>query len=125
MKCVSGCSVVIDFRLQQYIEWKVGKVIPIKGKFGFRVTLYYLDLPKKVQQKSGFTTEREANVARDQTVGELYSGDYIVYENISVKEFLEFWLDAEYRKVGNPVNTYLSFRNVIQNQIVPYLGTKK
>ena len=116
---------MIDFRLQQYIEWKVGKVIPIKGKFGFRVTLYYLDLPKKVQQKSGFTTEREANVARDQTVGELYSGDYIVYENILVKEFLEFWLDAEYRKVGNPVNTYLSFRNVIQNQIVPYLGTKK
>ena len=35
MKCVSGCSVMIDFRLQQYIEWKVGKVIPIKGKIWF------------------------------------------------------------------------------------------
>lgn len=116
---------MIDFRLQQYIEWKVGKVIPIKGKFGFRVTLYYLDLPKKVQQKSGFTTEREANVARDQTVGELYAGDYIVYENILVKEFLEFWLDMEYRRVGKPVHTYLSFRSIIRNKIIPYLGTKK
>ena len=89
------------------------------------MTLYYLDLPKKVQQKSGFTTEREANVARDQTVGELYAGDYIVYENILVKEFLEFWLDMEYRRVGKPVHTYLSFRSIIRNKIIPYLGTKK
>lgn len=52
---------MIDFRLQEYIEWKVGKVIPIKKKFGFRVTLYYPDMPRKVQQKSGFTTEKKAN----------------------------------------------------------------
>lgn len=116
---------MIDFRLQEYIEWKVGKVIPIKNKFGFRVTLYYLDMPRKVQQKSGFTTEKEANIARDKTVGELYAGDYIVYENILVKEFLEFWLDMEYRRVGKPVHTYLSFRSIIRNKIIPYLGTKK
>ena len=49
----------------------------------------------------------------------------MIYENILVKEFLEFWLDMEYRRVGKPVHTYLSFRSIIRNKIIPYLGTKK
>ena len=116
---------MIELKTQQYIEWKVGKVIPIKEKYGYRVTLYYLDMPEKIQQKSGFTTEKEANVARDQTVGELYAGKYIVYDNITLKEYLEFWVDEEYRKVGKSVQTYSSFKGVIDHHIVPYLGTKK
>ena len=58
---------MIDLKLQQYIDWNVGSVIPIKNKFGYRVTLKYIDGDKKIQQKSGFATEKEAMASRDRT----------------------------------------------------------
>ena len=116
---------MIDLRLQEYIEWKVGNVTPIKGKYGYRVTLFYLDMPERIQQKSGFLTVKEANAARDRTVGELYSGDYIVYDNVTVKEFLEFWVDTEYKQLGKRVQTYMSFKQTIEHHIIPYIGNKK
>ena len=91
-----------DLSLQQYVEWEVKNVMPIKGKYGYRVILKYMDGSERPQQKSGFATEKEANAARDKTIGELYAGTYVVYSNVSVKEFLEF---------GNPNGTLTRLKN--------------
>ena len=76
-----------DLSLQQYVEWEVKNVMPIKGKYGYRVILKYMDGSERPQQKSGFATEKEANAARDKTIGELYAGTYVVYSNVSVEGF--------------------------------------
>ena len=52
---------IIDLSLQQYVDWEVKPVIPIKGKFGYRVVLKYIDGTERTQQKSGFRTEKESN----------------------------------------------------------------
>ena len=82
-----------DLTLQQYVDWEVKNVIPIKGKYGYRVILKYMDGSERSQQKAGFLTEKDANVARDITLGELYAGKYVVYANVRVKEFMEFWVE--------------------------------
>ena len=51
---------IIDLSLQQYVDWEVKPVIPIKGKFGYRVVLKYIDGTERTQQKSGFKTDKEA-----------------------------------------------------------------
>ena len=48
-----------------YESWKISDVRRIKGKFGYKVTLIYSDGSTKVQQKSGFKTEKECKKARD------------------------------------------------------------
>lgn len=45
-----------DLSLQQYVEWEVKNVMPIKGKYGYRVILKYMDGSERPQQKSGFAT---------------------------------------------------------------------
>ena len=72
----------LDLTLQQYVEWEVTNVMPLKGKYGYRVILKYMDGSSRQQQKAGFETEKEANAVRDKTVGELHSGKYIVYTNV-------------------------------------------
>lgn len=63
-----------DLSLQQYVEWEVSNVMRIKGKFGYRVFLKYMDESIRPQQKAGFENEKEASIARDKTIGELYLG---------------------------------------------------
>lgn len=46
-----------------------------------------MDGYERSQQKSGFKTEKEAKVAREKTIAELYAGTYIVYENVKVYDF--------------------------------------
>jgi len=41
------CGMKFDLSLQKYVEWEVSNVMPLKGKFGYRVFLIYMDGPKK------------------------------------------------------------------------------
>lgn len=116
---------IIDLSIQQYVEWEVKQVIPIKGKFGYRVVLKYMDGSDRSQQKSGFKTEKEAKAAREKTVGELYAGTYIVYENVKVSEFLEFWLEEDILKRVRSDETYSAYSNSVYRHIIPILGKKK
>ena len=114
-----------DLSLQQYVEWEVKNVMPIKGKYGYRVILKYMDGSERPQQKSGFATEKEANAARDKTIGELYAGTYVVYSNVSVKEFLEFWLEEDIRNRVGSAETYDTYRSIVKNHIIPHWGKRK
>ena len=116
---------IIDLSLQQYVDWEVKPVIPIKGKFGYRVVLKYIDGTERTQQKSGFRTEKESNAARDNTIGKLHAGTYIVYENVKVSDFLEFWLKEDICKRVRSEETYAAYSNIVYNHIIPILGNKK
>ena len=114
-----------DLNFQKYVEWEVSNVMPLKGKFGYRVFLIYMDGSKKPQQKAGFDTEKEANAARDKTIGELYSGTYVVYANVRVKDFMEFWVEEEIQNRVESSETYATYAGIVKNHIVPVLGGRK
>lgn len=114
-----------DLTLQKYVEWEVTEVMPLKGKFGYRVILKYIDGSKRTQQKSGFVNEKKANEARDKTVGELYAGKYIVYANVRVKDFMEFWVEEDIQNRVGSSETYDTYRSIVYNHVIPGLGNKK
>ena len=109
----------------KYVDWKITNVMQIKNKYGYRVTLIDFDGSKTVQQKSGFLTRKEANEARNITIGELYSGTYIVVSDISVNDFFEWWLEEDVKKRIGTYNTYMSYRSAVRNHIIPKLNKKK
>ena len=100
-------------------------VMKIRGVYGYRVILKYRDGSEKTQQKSGFPTKREASFSREETIAQLYSGTYIVFDNVSVTEFLEYWLEADIKERTDSHETYYSFSGIVRNHIVPELGKKR
>lgn len=115
----------LDLSLQRYVEWEVSNVMPIKGKYGYRVFLKYMDGTVRPQQKAGFETEKEANAARDKTIGELYAGTYVVYANVRVKEFMEFWVEEDIRNRVGSNETYEAYASIAYKHIIPILGGKR
>ena len=110
-----------ELNLESYVDWKVYNVTKIKKGFGYRIVLFYKDGTEKVQQRSGFKTKKEANKDRDKIIGQLYSGTYVVYKNILLKDFLQFWLEKEVKlKVTN--FSYNAYRNSVNNYIIPAIG---
>ncbi|MCD8120875.1 MAG: site-specific integrase [Clostridiales bacterium] len=116
---------VLDLNLQKFVDWEVKGVMQIKGKYGYRVILKYMDGTERTQQKAGFVSEKEANAARDRTLGELYSGKYVVYESVRVKDFLVFWLDEDILNRVGSSETYDTYRGMVYNHIIPALGNRK
>ena len=110
-----------DLKLQQFVDWKVYNVTPIKNKFGYRVVLIYADGTKIPQQKSGFATKKAANTDRDKTLGELYSGTYVVYTSVKVKDFMLFWLEKEMRPHITS-GSYETYSNIVNNHVIPAMG---
>ena len=53
-----------------YNDWKVLSITKIKNKYGFRVALNYGDGKKVIQQKSGYQTRREAEMARNNIIAQ-------------------------------------------------------
>lgn len=72
-----------NLELAKYVDSKVSPVMPLKGKWGYRVFLIFMDGSQIPQQKSGFLTEKEANVAREKTIGALAKTD----EDLLVSKF--------------------------------------
>lgn len=116
---------MLDLKLQRYIDWKVKPVMRIKNGYGYRVILKYMDGSEKAQQKAGFQTKKEAEKARELTVAELHTGSYIVYANVTVNEFMDFWLENDIAGRVGSASTYDSFAANVKNHIKPALGVKK
>lgn len=116
---------MLDLSLQNYMDWYVKPVMKIKSAYGFRVILKYTDGSEKVQQKAGFPTKREAEKAREKTIAQLYNGSYIVYANILVSEYMEYWLEHDLRGRAKSEETYYTFSEIVKNHIVPAIGNKR
>lgn len=106
-----------------YVDFKVGEVIKLKNRYGYRITLIYPDGSEKIQQKGGFVKEKEAKKARDLTVAELYSGSFVVDESLKVKDFLSEWHETVIKK--KKATTYSSYHYQLKNHIYPALGNLK
>lgn len=106
---------------KRYIDYKVYEVTPIKNKYGFRVKLIFDDSTELVQQKSGYTSKREAKNERDKIIGELYSGTYIVQTKLTVRDFYIFWLENE-MKIRITDDSYKAYKNIICHHIIPKIG---
>lgn len=83
--------------------------------------LTFADERTKTQQHAGFTTKREANAFRDEVIGQLHTGTYIVYGKIWVEEFMIFWLEDIMRPRITD-DTYTTYKSAIKNYIVPQIG---
>lgn len=115
-----------EIKLKPYVSYDVSNVLAIKGKYGFRVTLVYEDGNKKVKQHAGYGKKAEANKARNNVIGQLHTGTYVVYPNVKVGEFLEYWLEYVMRPENTfTANSYHTYRNCIRNHIIPQLGNLK
>ena len=112
---------MFDKKIESYIDHKVYGVTKIKNSYGFRVELVYADGSTAIQQKSGFAKKAEANKFRDQIVGELHAGKYIVYGNIKVRDFLRHWIE-EVARSSYSDDTYRAYRNAVYNHIIPEMG---
>lgn len=109
------------FDFKKYAEYKVYSVTTIKKGYGFRVHLKFADGSDKTKQHSGFSSKREANTARDEIIGQLHEGTYIVYDKIKVADFMEFWLEDIMRPKMSD-NGYNSYKNVVYNYVIPQFG---
>lgn len=116
---------MLDLSMQNYVDWFVKSAMKIKNSYGYRVILKYMDGSEKTQQKAGFPTKREAEKAREKTIAELYHGNYIVYANILVSDFMEYWLEQDIRARAGSEETYYTFSNSVKNHIVPVIGNKR
>lgn len=112
-----------NYLRKQYINFTVYNVIPIKKNYGFRIKLVYED-GNRIIQKSGFKTKKEANLAREITIAELYSGTFVIENNLTVKEYFEYWLE-EVKRFEITADSYDAYKNVVYNYINKFIGKVK
>ena len=112
--------------LRPYVNYEIGNIIKIKGKYGFRVTVIYADETKKVCQHAGFEKKAEANEARNSAIAQLHNGVYVIYTNVKVKELLVYWLEEVIRTNHTITkNTYSGYKHCIYKHIIPRIGGLK
>lgn len=118
---------MFDMELRDYTNWDVQSVFKRsdRGKYAYRVVLYFKDGTKRKKMYSGFATKKEAEDARKFTMGELANGTFIINDHVRLKDFLEYWLEYDIRKRAQSINTYDSYSNVVHNHITPFMGSKK
>lgn len=91
---------MLNLELQNYIDWDVQSVFKRndRNKYAYRVVLQFMDGTKHTKMHSGFGTKKEAEDARKTTIRELANGTYVVNDSVTVKDFLDYWLEYDIRK---------------------------
>ena len=115
-----------ELNKKQYVDYTVYSVTKIKEKYGFRIKLIYDDGTSDIQQKSGYTTKKDAENDKKIITAQLYNRTYIVYPNVKVEEYFLYWLENVMRNREKfSYNSYMSYRNVIKNYIIPFMRWNK
>lgn len=106
-----------------YVSYKVYSVIKLKNKYGFRVKLVFSDGSEDIRQIGGFSRKKDANAERDNVIAQLKNHTYIVIPNIRFREYIRYWLETmRKREKKFAYNSYMSYRNVIENYAIPFFG---
>lgn len=106
----------------KYIDYKIRNVTKIKKKYGFRIVLIQEDNTEKTVQHAGFTRKDEAEKERCKVIGQLEAKTYIVYNNITVEEYMQHWYKFDAPKRLKSYNSFMSYRNGVFNHIIPRIG---
>ena len=109
----------------KYIDYKIYNVTTIKKKYGFRVKLLLEDNTEKEVQHAGFEKKNLAEKERNKIIGQLENKTYVVYNNISVEEYLKYWFKYDAPNRIKSYNSYMSYRNAIFNHIIQRIGKVK
>ena len=104
-----------------YVDFKIGKVIKIRNKYGFRIVLVYADGTNQRKQVGGFKKKTDAEIRRNQVIAELYSGKYVLDDILTVEEYFVMWLN-EVMKPRIKASTYTTYYYNLNNHILPRLG---
>ena len=106
----------------KYIDYKIRNVTKIKKKYGFRIVLIQEDATEKTVQHAGFDRKDEAEKERCKVIGQLETKTYIVYNNITVEEYMKHWFKFDAPKRIKSYNSFMSYRNGVFNHIIPRIG---
>ena len=109
----------------KYIDYKIYNVTTIKKKYGFRVKLLLENNTEKEVQHAGFEKKNLAVKERNKIIGQLENKTYVVYNNISVEEYLKYWFKYDAPNRIKSYNSYMSYRNAIFNHIIQRIGKVK
>ena len=71
-----------------------------------------------------FSRKEDADIYRDIIIGQIRKRTYLVYGSTIFDEYMGHWLENEFRVRAKKYSTYYSYRNVINNHIIPVLGNK-
>ena len=109
----------------KYIDYKIYNVTKIKNKYGFRVKLILEDNTEKTVQHAGFEKKSLAEKERNKVIGQLESKTYVVYNDISVDEYMRYWFEYDAPNRIKSYNSYMAYRNAIFNHIIKRIGKVK
>ena len=109
----------------KYIDYKIYNVTTIKKKYGFRVKLLLEDNTEREVQHAGFEKKNLAEKERNKIIGQLENKTYVVYNNISVEEYMKYWFKYDAPNRIKSYNSYMSYRNAIFNHIIQRIGKVK
>lgn len=105
------------------ISWKFRQSItPLKNSYCFRFEVTFQNGNTEKMQRGGFSTIAEANKAKELAIASLYKHEFVPY-SFTVKEIYDYWLYyylLDERKVS--YSTYMSYRNIIYNYLLPVWG---
>jgi len=79
------------------------------------------DGKKKQKWYSGFNTKKEAETELGKILGEISSGTYIPPKNLTVKQYMDNWLET-YALPNLKTTTYTTYEMNVRRHINPYLG---
>lgn len=103
-----------------YIDYKLYSVIKLKDKYGFRIKLFFNDGTENMIQIGGFAKKNQATIERDKVASQLINHTFVIQPKIKFEVYIRYWLDKEIKL--KKYNTYMSYRNVVENYAIPFLG---
>lgn len=104
------------------VEWKFRDgVTPDHEKYAIRFSLTFSDGTVLSKQIGGFETQREAQDKKNEIIGQLARKEYIASQ-ILAENFYDYWLNEHMVKVRKiKYGTFVCYRNIIQNYILPII----
>ena len=104
------------------VEWKFrDSITSDHGKYVIRFSLTFSDgtvLPKQI---GSFETQRDAQDKKNEIIGQLARKEYIASQ-ILAENFYDYWLNEHMVKVRKiKYGTFVCYRNIIQNYILPII----
>ncbi len=111
----------------EIVDWKFQeKLFKDHGKYCIRYKLVFEDGRIENRQKGGFKTKKDAITERQSMIAKLHNHEFASFPNITVKEFYDYWLYYHVMKEKkSSYGTFMTYRNVIYNYMVPLIGDRK
>lgn len=108
------------------ISWELSQsIMKDTGKYFYKIKLYFSSGKAVMIRKTGFIKKKDAAKSRDNTASQLGERTFIPF-SYKVKEFYDFWL--YYHMIDNvhiAYGTFMSYRNIIYNYILPVMADRK